>query len=111
MANFAMENSNLIEATADIGANSAVFVANTLVSKSGGFLIPATTSGQIVGIVSYDATMTSDNQTVAKTKVKYHFTKPYMRFAIATSGSTLAQADEGSYFNLSDATTVDYTTK
>lgn len=100
------------QSASGIGGNSVVFVEGALVQKTGGFIVLATASGKIEGMVNGAATMASDNQTVAKVRVSYTMGQEDTLFMLRCTSASLAQADEGKYFNLDGATNqqVDYAT-
>lgn len=90
-----------------IWGNSVAFTRNKLVAKSGWFLVLATAALPIAGRCKHDITTSATNQTVEKIRVIYEEQKPQTTREIAISGGTsLTQAAEGKYFNLSDAETV-----
>jgi hypothetical protein len=94
-----------------IGTNSASFAVGDLVIETSGFAAKASTSGQLVGNAVAAKTFASDNQTVAKAELEV---KPFNKGTVLTltaSAASLAQADVGSFFNLTSGQLVDYATK
>jgi hypothetical protein len=95
----------------EIVANSAALVVGGFVSLSGGYLIPATTTGKLEGASNETYTAASDNQTVAKYKGSYTVSHPGTRYEVDITGGTVTQADVGKYYNLSTSVLVDGTTE
>lgn len=94
-----------------IGGNSVAFTTDKFVATNGGFLILATASTNVVGRCKMNITTAADNQTVDKVRVIYEEQKPQTTWEVAiTGGGSLTQADEGKYFKLSDASTMDGST-
>jgi uncharacterized iron-regulated membrane protein len=94
-----------------IGGNSVVFTTKKFVAKSGPFLVLATNALPIAGKCKMNATMASDNQTVAKQEVVYEEQKPQTTREVEITGGTITAADEEKYYNLTDADTVDGTSE
>lgn len=92
-----------------IGGNSVTFTREDFVAKNGGFLVLATDSLPIVGRCKHDIKTASNNQTVGKVRVIYEEQKPQTTREVPITGGTVAQADEGKYFNLATKKTVDGT--
>lgn len=92
-------------------ANSEVIALNDLVLESGGTVSGATAGSKISGIAMSAVTAAADNETVAKLEVQYSVANSNTITTLAISGGTITIADEGKYFNLSDARTVDGTTE
>ena len=94
-----------------IGGNSVVFTTKKFVAMNGWFLVLATAALPIVGKCKENATMAADNQTVDKVRVVYEEQKLQNTREVEISGWTITQADEGKYYNLTDADTVDGTSE
>lgn len=94
-----------------IGANSAAFGVGDFVSYSGGYVTPSTAGVKIEGVSNSTKTFDSDNITVDKDTLSYTKATPSMTVVVEISGGTITQADEGKYYNLTDANTVDGTTE
>lgn len=86
-----------------IGANSVAFkVGDPVYIDSSGFLALQTTSSKVIGYITEDITMASDNQTVAKVCPQYVYAEGVEMYVDADAA--LAQADVGHYTVLSSAT-------
>jgi hypothetical protein len=94
-----------------IGGNSVVFTNKKFVAKNGRFLVLATSALPIVGKCKENATMAADNQTANQVRVVYEEQKLQNTWEVEIYGGTVAQADEGKYYNLTDADTVDGTSE
>lgn len=94
-----------------IGGNSVVFTTKKFVAMNGWFLVLATSALPIVGKCKENATMAADNQTVDKVRVVYEEQKLQNTREVEILGWTVTQADEGKYYNLTDADTVDGTSE
>lgn len=94
-----------------IWGNSVTFAFRDFVTKTGGYLVLATAGSEIAGVSKEVATMASDNQTVAKQEVVYEEQKPQTTFLVTITGGTVTIADEGKYYDLATATTVDGTSE
>lgn len=96
----------------DVVANSQTILGGELIANSGGFLVKATGSTpNIVGIANHSITSASDNQTVAQAKLNYTRKDDELRFSLPIVGGTVANTDEGKYFNLDSNGSVDGTSK
>lgn len=94
-----------------IGKNSEAVVYGNFVSLSWGYVANATTSGQIIWIANETKTFASDNATVAKKKLNYTRISDNDEIEVGITWGTITQVDEGKFYNLSDADTVDWTTE
>jgi hypothetical protein len=94
-----------------IGTNSATVAVGDLVSVTSGFAVKATTTGAIVGSALAAKTFTSDNQTVAKATLPFRVFNNGTLIQLTASAASLANADIGSFFNLTSGQLVDYATK
>ena len=95
----------------NIGGNSVAFTDKCMVDATGGFLILATVGGNIDGIAKQEITMASDNQTVAKKEVLWEPIKPSTTVRMTITGGTITVADEGKFYDLATASTVDGATE
>jgi len=97
---------------ARLGKNSAAFAVWDLVSNVWGIATPATTTWRIDWIANWSVTFASDNQTVAQAKLGYTVAIPNLtEIEIDITWGTITVADEGKYFLLTDANTVDGTSE
>lgn len=103
--------SNVVERRKYVGTNSATIAAGDLVTLSGGFVVKAGAAAKIEGIAEQSKTFASDNQTVAKAELQVVLPRKGQTFVLACSSASLAQADVGSFFDLTSAQDVDYATK
>jgi len=94
-----------------IGTNSASFAVGDLVIETSGFAAKASTSGQLVGNAVAAKTFASDNQTVAKLVLPFRKFQEGTLLTLTASAASLADADVGSFFNLTSGQAVDYATK
>jgi hypothetical protein len=96
-----------------VAANSLDLTAGaTFLKISGGFVAQATApTDRIVGVNQTAALFASDNQTVAKATVDFVPKESDHYYLVAISGGTITQADEGKFYNLASANTVDGTTE
>ncbi len=94
-----------------VGANSAAFGVGDFVSYSGGYVTPSTAGVKIEGLSNSTKTFDSDNVTVDKDVLSFTKATPSLVVASEISGGTITKADEGKYYNLTDANTVDGTTE
>lgn len=99
------------EDKSNIGGNSVVFTDKCMVDATGGFLILSTVGGNIDGVAKQEVTMASDNQTVAKKEVLWEPVKASTTFRMTITGGTITVADEGKYYDLATASTVDGATE
>lgn len=87
-----------------IGNNSEVFTKNDIVSTSGGDLIVAGVTDVVFGVVLKTATMTSDNETVAKVCPAVVPAENTV-FLMGANGDFAGNAtDCGTYYKLAGAT-------
>lgn len=95
-----------------VGANSLALDATYFINEAqGGVVSKATVGGVISGVNDTIKTFASDNQTVALAKAYYVPTKVDAVYEVTITGGTITSADKGKYFDLSDAETVDGSTK
>jgi hypothetical protein len=87
-----------------IGNNSEVFAPNDVVSTSSGDLIVATATDVVFGVAIKTATMTSDNETVAKARPGVIPAEGTV-FLMGSNGDFAGNAtDVGAYYKLTGAT-------
>lgn len=98
---------NSLDTTTDLGGLYFVKKSSDIVSK-----VSAATD-LIAGVAYTQGVFASDNQTVAKKRVEYYPAKSstVFQYGVTISGGTITVADEGKFYNLSDAVTVDGTTE
>lgn len=93
----------------DIAKNSTAVSTGDFVSASAGFVTQATTSGEIIGLSNQTKTYTADNQTVALEKLSYTVKTDETIVRAVVGGAVIANTDEGKFYNLTNAYTVDGT--
>jgi hypothetical protein len=96
-----------------IGANSMdLTIGATFLKRSGNVVSIATAAtDRIVGVNVTEALYASDNQTVAFKEVKYIDKSAHALYEVAISGGTVTVDDEGKFYNLSAADTVNGATE
>ena len=94
-----------------IWVNSAAVQGWDFVQVSWNFVTVATTSWKIDWVANGTYTFTSDNQTVAMKKMSFTQNSDDLLIESAITWGTITVADEGKFYNLSDARTVDGTTE
>lgn len=94
-----------------VALNSTAVQNNDFVIYSGGFLTTASGATEIQGVSMQTKTYSATNQTVAKETLAYVAKSPEQLFRVVISGGTITAVDEGKYFSLTDARTVDGTSK
>lgn len=87
-----------------IGANSAQFTKGDIVTFSSGFLAVASADSRPVGICDLSATMTSNNQTVAKQEVPFIPASDELLFEMDFNDSSAVEGDIGSFYQLTGTT-------
>lgn len=94
-----------------VALNSTAVQNNDFVSYSGGFITTSAPLIEIAGVSMQTKTYSATNQTVAKETLSYIAKSPEQVFRVAILGGTVTAADEGKFYDLSDARTVDGTTE
>lgn len=95
-----------------IGANSTdTSSADVFVQHNGSVVSAATTSGALSGVSLTRATYASDNETVAKATLNYIPANVDVTYEVTITGGTITAADQGKFYNLATASTVDGTTE
>ena len=96
-----------------IGANSLdLSWGATFLKRSGNVISQATTAtDRIIWVNVTEAVFASDNETVAKAVVHYVPKECDRQYTVAISWGTITVADEGKFYNLASADTVDGTTE
>lgn len=99
-------NNKEVDARYDIiGNNSEVFTANDIVSTSGNDLIVAGATDVVFGVALKTATMTSDNETVAKVTPGFIPSDTGLVFLMGTNSDLTGNAtDCGNYYKLTGTT-------
>ena len=93
-----------------IGANSLVLDGSYFVKQTAGIVDKATTGTIIVWVNETETTFASDNQTVAKKEVVFVPATADRLYEVEITWGTITKADEGMYYDLTDADTVNWTT-
>lgn len=95
-----------------IGANSTdTSSADVFVQHNGSVVSAATTSGAISGVSLTRAAYASGNETVAKAVLNYVPAQVDVTYEVTITGGTITAADQGKFYNLATASTVDGTTE
>lgn len=96
-----------------IGANSMdLTIGATFLKRTGNVVSIATAAtDRIVGVNVTEALYASDNQTVAFKEVKYIDKATHALYEVTISGGTVTVDDEGKFYNLSAADTVNGATE
>ena len=90
-----------------IGANSTdTSTTQNFVSKTGGVVSLATTSGEVVGVSLTQKAFPSDNETVAKYPLNYIPQNVSALYDVTITGGSITISNEQQYFNLTDSVTV-----
>lgn len=102
-----------VDSRQGIGANSLTTVAGQFFLKRTGNIVDKATAAtdRIVGVNETRALFASDNQTVAKNKVWYVPKEVPETYEVTISGGTITADDEGKFYNLSAADTVNGATE
>lgn len=105
-----------VDSRQGIGANNLTTVAGQFFLKrtgGGGNIVDKATAAtdRIVGVNETRALFASDNQTVAKNKVWYVPKEVNETYQVTISGGTITADDEGKFYNLSAADTVNGATE
>lgn len=95
-----------------IASNSLVLDKPYFLKKASGFIAKATApTDRIIGVNYTVDSFAPNNQTVAKSEVEFEPKETPILYNVTINGGSVTAADVGSFFNLSDAETVDWTTK
>lgn len=96
-----------------VGANSLDLTGGATFLKRAGNIISQATgpTDRIIGVNQTSALFASDNQTVAMAIVDYVPKESDHYYTVAISGGTITVVDEGKFYNLASANTVDGTTE
>jgi len=94
-----------------IGGNSMVLDGAYFLQQTSGIIEKATAGARIVWVNVTEWTMTSDNETVAKKRINFVPASAGRLYEVEISWGTITVADEGKFYNLSDADTVDWITE
>lgn len=103
----------LIMEDTGIGANSLDTTGiATFVKRSGNIISQATAAtDRIVGVSITEQAFAVDNQTVALAPLNYRPKEVLAEYQVTISGGSITVADEGKFFNINAADTVDGTSK
>ena len=94
-----------------IGDNSMVLDWAYFLQQTAGIVEKATAGANIVWVNVTEWTMASDNETVAKVRVNFVPADAGRLYEVEISWGTITVADEGKYYDLTDADTVDGTSE
>jgi len=94
-----------------IGDNSMVLDGAYFLQQTAGIVEKATAGAKIIWVNVTEWTMTSDNETVAKVRINFVPASAGRLYEVEISWGTVTVADEGKYYNLSDADTVNGATE
>lgn len=94
-----------------VGANSLVLDGKYFLARTGNVISKAVAGGVIVWVNYTEKTFASDNQTVALAKVEFEPADTQVSYIVEIAGGTITVADEGKYYDLTDADTVDGATE
>ena len=97
--------------TKGVGANSLNLTGKFFLKRTGNIIDKAGASDRIIGVNYTEWVFASDNQTVAKAKVEFEPKETQMTYVVEITGGTVTVDDEGKYYNLSDADTVNGATE
>ena len=81
------------------------------VTVSGEFINAATAGSRVDWVSLTRKAFTSDNQTVAKARIGYIPSSVNNTYWVTITWGTITISDDGKYYNLTDAVTVDWTTE
>lgn len=88
----------------EIGANSEVFaIGDPVTMDTDGFLIVATAGTRVIGVCNQVATMASDNETVAATKVEF-IVSDYRDLYEADMSAAITATNRSQYADLTGTT-------
>lgn len=97
---------------AEIALNSTVVTSGDFVSLSGGSVTTAATAtGKVIGVSNQTKTYSATNQTVAKETLSYTVATDTLLVRCAIVNGTITNSDEGKFFLLFTANTVDSLSK
>ena len=94
-----------------VGANSLNLTGKFFLKRTGNVIDKAGASDRVIGVNYTEDTFASDNQTVALKTVEFEPKENQTTYIAEISGGTITVVDEGKYYNLSDADTVDGSTE
>lgn len=94
-----------------VGANSLNLTGKFFLKRTGNIIDKAGASDRVIGVNYTEDTFASDNQTVALKTVEFEPKENQMTYIVEISGGTITVVDEGKYFNLLDADTVNGSTE
>ena len=94
-----------------IGANSLNLTGKFFLKRTGNIIDKAGASDRIIWVNYTEQVFASDNQTVAKAKVEFEPKETQMTYVVEITGGTVTVDDEGKFYNLTDADTVNGATE
>lgn len=94
-----------------VGANSLALTGKFFLKRTGNIIDKAGASDRIIWVNYTEETFASDNETVAKATVEFEPKETQVTYIAEISGGTITVADEGKFYNLSDADTVNGATE
>ena len=94
-----------------VGANSLNLTGKFFLKRTGNIIDKAGASDRIIWVNYTEKVFASDNQTVAKAKVEFEPKETQMTYVVEITGGTVTVDDEGKFYNLTDADTVNGATE
>jgi len=94
-----------------VGANSLNLTGKFFLKRTGNVIDKAGASDRIIWVNYTEQVFASDNETVAKATVEFEPKETQVTYIAEISWGTVTVADEGKYYNLSDADTVNGATE
>ena len=94
-----------------VGANSLNLTGKFFLKRTGNIIDKAGASDRIIWVNYTEQVFASDNQTVAKAKVEFEPKETQMTYVVEITGGTVTVDDEGKFYNLTDADTVNGATE
>ena len=94
-----------------VGANSLNLTGKFFLKRTGNIIDKAGASDRIIWVNYTEWVFAADNQTVAKAKVEFEPKETQMTYVVEITGGTVTVDDEGKFYNLTDADTVNGATE
>ena len=94
-----------------VGANSLNLTGKFFLKRTGNIIDKAGASDRVIGVNYTEWVFAADNQTVAKAKVEFEPKETQMTYVVEITGGTVTVDDEGKFYNLTDADTVNGATE
>jgi len=104
-------NGHTTSTLSGIGDNSMVLDGAYFLQQTSGIVEKATAGARIIWVNETQATFASDNETVALKRVNFVPSTANRLYEVEITGGTITVADEGKYYNLTDADTVNGATE